>query len=101
MTAAGHPATVRAMAAVRRRWSVYLVRTAAGALYTHELFPKSVNAVRINLDHGSARLFYWRLSAAKYEWVRDLDFHREGSVQVPLTPRLRSKMPGRAPSAIA
>lgn len=74
---------------------------AAGALYTHELFPKSVNAVRINLDHGSARLFYWRLSAAKYEWVRDLDFHREGSVQFPLTPRLRSKMPGRAPSAIA
>lgn len=74
---------------------------AAGALYTHELFPKSVNAVRINLDHGSARLFYWRLSPAKYEWVRDLDFHREGSVQFPLTDRVKSSIAARRPPAAA
>lgn len=76
-------------------------RFAAGALYTHEEFPKSVNAVRINLDHGSARLFYWRLSPAKYEWVRDVDFHREGSVQFPLTDRTKSKISARNPLAAA
>jgi len=70
-------------------------RFAAGALYTHERFPKSVNAVRLNLDHGSARLFYWRLSPAKYEWVPDVDFHRAGSVQFPLTPHSKARLAAR------
>lgn len=71
-------------------------RFAAGALYTHEEFPKSVNAVRLNLDHGSARLFYWRLSTGKYEWVPDVDFHRAGSVQFPLTARTKARIAAHA-----
>ena len=76
-------------------------RFAAGTLYTHEQFPKSVNAVRLNLDHGSARLFYWRLSPAKYEWVRDVDFHREGSVQFPLSERSKARIAARTQVAAA
>ncbi|NUA28649.1 metallophosphoesterase family protein [Cupriavidus basilensis] len=70
-------------------------RFAAGALYTHEKYPKSFNAVRVNLDHGSARLFYWRLSTGKMEWVRDVDFHRNGSIQFPLGQKIKARLAAR------
>lgn len=70
-------------------------RFAAGALYTHEHYPKSVSAMRVNFDGGSARLFYWRLSSGKIEWVPDVDFHRDGSVQFPLSDRLKLRIANR------
>lgn len=70
-------------------------RFSAGALYTHEKYPKSFNTVRVNLDHRSARIFYWRLSRGKMEWVRDLDFHRDGSIQFPLTESMSARIANR------
>ncbi len=52
--------------------------------------------MRVNLDHGSARLFYWRLSTGKMEWVRDVDFHRDGSIQFPLGQKIKARLAARA-----
>ena len=50
----------------------------SGALYSHDKFQNSFNAVQIDLDTGSAWVFFWRLSERTLEWVKDVELYSNG-----------------------
>ncbi|HEU0199312.1 MAG TPA: metallophosphoesterase [Burkholderiaceae bacterium] len=79
------------------------IRIAAGALYSHDDYPNSFNAVRVNLDWGTAAAYFWRFSERNLEWVIDTEnFPRLGSRQfaLPLTARERLGVSSAEPAQV-
>jgi predicted MPP superfamily phosphohydrolase len=74
----------------------------AGALYTADRYPIGFNAVRLNLDFGTGRIFFWRFSTRTFNWFKDLEVYRTGSHQFDmpnaLANRLASTRHGKAPN---
>ncbi len=53
----------------------------AGALYTREKRPQSVNAMELDLDTSGGRLLFWRLSEKRFRWVKDVDLCDDGQLE--------------------
>jgi calcineurin-like phosphoesterase family protein len=50
----------------------------AGALYSTDVYQKSFNVVQLDLETGSARVFFWKLGTGMLKWVKDVELYRNG-----------------------